>query len=414
MIDNVFELTNLERSGVLDVTVDGTSVVHSGNVAEVPAIDNVTQTDTSTDADYRVLLSNSANSTTETAGVGKSNGLLYNPSAKQLIVRNPNFSTYMTMTEPNIGIYQKSNPNGYWGGMRITARDITLEGKISDGSNINQTWDGVNTSLKSAISSLRTDMDSTTLSGTSEPASSDGRENSLYVKYNTDEVIIPTGSPRTGTVNQLSADLSEYTKVHVVIDTSIDPRYSNYQYDEILDTSNPTAEIAVYDEDLEDYVRLGIINFQFSTYTTTSIRQTLTIYNAAASDIDDIYFKKDNAWIKDKKNDYIVVEGSFDNVGAGETASDVFSAQDLETLGFDTSDILKYQCISMARGINVNGASDITQWYYQGTIFEDIIYPTCYINSDNGIIEMRITCVNHNSLGTAKLFYRAVFMKVAD
>ena len=312
MIDNVFELTNLERSGVLDVTVDGVSVVHSGNVAEVPAIDNVTQTDTSTDADYRVLLSNSANSTTETAGVGKSNGLLYNPSAKQLIVRNPNFSTYMTMTEPNIGIYQKSNPNSYWGGMRITARDITLEGKISDGSSVDQTWDGANTSLKSAISSV-------VLSGTSEPTSSDGRNNSLYVKYN-NEVLVPTFTPLLHYTNNLNVNFTQHEKVRIVIDTSIDPQYPNYHFDAVLDINDSPSgsyvELACYDEQLQEHVILGQINFTESTYligsrigsTNVDINQTLTIYDDVSKIMDNIYFKTDNAWIKDNFKEEITTD----------------------------------------------------------------------------------------------------------
>lgn len=295
MIDNVFELNDpVMRPGVNDVTVDGVSVVHSGNVAEIPAIDNVTQTNTTADAEHRVLLSNSANSTTETAGVDKSNGLLYNPSAKQLIVRNPNYSTYMTMTEPNIGIYQKSNPNSYWGGMRITARDITLEGKVSDTSSVNQTWDGANTSLKSAISSV-------VLSGTSEPTSSVGRENSLYVKYKGGEVIIPTTELASGSPAVEWDELLNYNSIRVVIDSINGTR----RYDDIVDIS---SEGMVVLKDRAEII-IGSFGIQHNPIDAiqyaANIDQKIKIYDATPKSIDDIYFKNDDAWIKDNYKDTV-------------------------------------------------------------------------------------------------------------
>lgn len=52
----------------------------------IPSSDtNVTQTNSNTNADFRVLLSNSANDTTETAGVYKSGDLLFNPSTGVLV-----------------------------------------------------------------------------------------------------------------------------------------------------------------------------------------------------------------------------------------------------------------------------------------------------------------------------------------
>lgn len=48
----------------------------------------VTQTATSTDSNYEVLFSNSANDTTETAGVRKDSGFLFNPSRDALTVGN--------------------------------------------------------------------------------------------------------------------------------------------------------------------------------------------------------------------------------------------------------------------------------------------------------------------------------------
>ena len=73
------------NNATLTVTQNGTSAgtftANANSDVTIPLTDaNVTQTVSTTDAEYRVLFSNSANNTTETAGVKKNSGITYNPS----------------------------------------------------------------------------------------------------------------------------------------------------------------------------------------------------------------------------------------------------------------------------------------------------------------------------------------------
>lgn len=395
MIDNVFELNDpVMRPGVNDVTVNGVSVLTSGNVAEVPAIDNVTQTNTTADAEHRVLLSNSANSTTETAGVGKSNGLLYNPSAKQLIVRNPNFSTYTTMAEPNIGIFQKSNPNGYWGGMRITARDIRLEGKVSDTSSVNQTWDGANTSLKSAISSV-------VLSGTSEPTSSDGRENSLYVKYKGGEVIIPTTELASGSPAVEWDELLNYNSIRVVIDSINGTR----RYDDIVDIS---SEGMVVLKDRAEIV-IGSFGIQHNPIDAiqyaANIDQKIKIYDATPKSIDDIYFKNDDEWIEQNvyHKDDIVVLTTSGTVNANDSEIFTFTPSALENNGIDASEHDKWFIVTMQQKVG-NRPFELVP-------YNNEIYPLLYLFDET--VGLRITVLNNTS-AQKNVQLKVMLMRVED
>ena len=78
-------LTDTEKSNARANIGAGTSNLTIGTTSSTAMagntnINNVTQTEVTTDANFRILFSNSANNTTETAGVGKDSGLIYNPS----------------------------------------------------------------------------------------------------------------------------------------------------------------------------------------------------------------------------------------------------------------------------------------------------------------------------------------------
>ena len=78
-------LTSTEQSNARANIGAGTSNLTIGTTSSTAMagntnINNVTQTEVTTDANFRILFSNSANNTTETAGVGKESGLIYNPS----------------------------------------------------------------------------------------------------------------------------------------------------------------------------------------------------------------------------------------------------------------------------------------------------------------------------------------------
>jgi hypothetical protein len=115
---------------------------------------NVTQTATSTNADYEVLFSGTADNTTRTEGARKDSNLLYNPSSNTLGLKNTGISNSITPSSISL-----SNSSG--GGISIDNTNNKIEvGKSGTSitysntdivtSNGN-TWDGTNTSLKSAL-----------------------------------------------------------------------------------------------------------------------------------------------------------------------------------------------------------------------------------------------------------------------
>ena len=118
---------------------------------------------------------------------------------------------------------------------------------------------------------------------------------------------------------------------------------------------------------------------------------------------------------KKEKVDVVVVEGSFDNVGANASATRSINAADLGALGFDTNNILNYQCIGMAWGIATSSEmTEPTQWNFGQNIKDDSIFPAAYINSNGlGAMEMFLTVLNPSNTSVPKLFYRFVFIKVA-
>lgn len=78
-------------SGTNIKTINGTSILGSGNITTPDSDKNVTQTNTeaTTNAAYRVILSQNANDTTETNGVRKVSNFLYNPSQASLYIGSP-------------------------------------------------------------------------------------------------------------------------------------------------------------------------------------------------------------------------------------------------------------------------------------------------------------------------------------
>lgn len=85
-------------SGTNIKTINGTSLLGSGNITTPDTDEKVQQTNTTSNVQYPVILANSANATTETAGVKKSLALVFDPSAKELIVDNNSNTSYMSST----------------------------------------------------------------------------------------------------------------------------------------------------------------------------------------------------------------------------------------------------------------------------------------------------------------------------
>lgn len=88
------------NNGTLTITQNGTSAgtftANQSGDNTIPLTDeNVKQTNSATNTDYRVLLSNGANDNTETKTSNKSNKLIFNPNAGKLTISNTGaYSTY--------------------------------------------------------------------------------------------------------------------------------------------------------------------------------------------------------------------------------------------------------------------------------------------------------------------------------
>ena len=78
-------------SGTNIKTVNGNSLLGSGDITISDSDQNVTQTNTATTTNsaYRIILSQNANDTTETNGVRKTSNFLYNPSQASLYIGSP-------------------------------------------------------------------------------------------------------------------------------------------------------------------------------------------------------------------------------------------------------------------------------------------------------------------------------------
>lgn len=86
-------------SGTNIKTINGNSILGGGDLAIFDSDEKVQQTNTTSNVGYPVILANSNNSTTETAGVKKSLGLTFDPAAKELLIDdNPNSSTLISST----------------------------------------------------------------------------------------------------------------------------------------------------------------------------------------------------------------------------------------------------------------------------------------------------------------------------
>lgn len=102
---------------------------------------------------YNVLLSGSNinfSSSEITEGARKSPGFEYHADKTQLLVRNKECNTYGYTNNPNIGIFygkEVDHVYNYKGAMLLTD-DVSLTGN-------DNTWDGINTSLKAALANAK-------------------------------------------------------------------------------------------------------------------------------------------------------------------------------------------------------------------------------------------------------------------
>lgn len=112
----------------------------------------VTQTNVTTNGEYRVLLSKQTDNEEHTDTVLKSGQLIYNPYENHInVIKNTeNLYTESNMSDDSLGVFNWDKTNNIRKSLRVEYDDITLS---------NQTWDGTNTSLKHAIAAATTSAD---------------------------------------------------------------------------------------------------------------------------------------------------------------------------------------------------------------------------------------------------------------
>lgn len=381
MIDNVFELNDpVMRPGVNDVTVNGVSVLTSGNVADIKAPEY--------DVEKRALTVGSRKSETVVGSGSTAFGLTneasgnYSHAEGRRTTASGNYShTEGTDTDATSASSHaegdsteatgpRSHAEGYH--TEASGSNSHAEGYSTEAIGNNSHAEGRNTKAISdyshaeghgtiasyeaqhvfgtyntegafaeivgngTSSSVRSNARTldwsgnewlaggltignqylevpTILSGWWNPDNIEGANNSLYIKYNKD-TILPTRSysdSSLGTADNLNIDFSQYEKIRVYINAHNTEK--NYNYDEIINVTNSSVNITVYDTDLETDVTLGEINFSQSTYTPL-LSQAISI-DTIPDEITDVYFKIKNEWIKDTvSTDITNLETSISNL----------------------------------------------------------------------------------------------------
>lgn len=147
-------------------TWDGTHTSLKSAVSASTSDVNVTQTPSTTNSNFEILLSGSADNTEHTEGTKKSDTLKYNPYAntlnitgfdsytttidnKRVYFEDPQESSRFVQLGFNGGNYANLELNDTVGNMTLTSLDIEF--------NTGQTWDGTHSSLKDAIAASGTD-----------------------------------------------------------------------------------------------------------------------------------------------------------------------------------------------------------------------------------------------------------------
>lgn len=303
-------------------------------IEDLPAADKkVQQTATdSTNANYEILFSESADNVTKSEEARKSSRLLYNPGTKKLslagskleVTGSNNGTTEVgggsmtisrnnNLMEPQLSIY-----NEHSGGeallrsnniqirddytsptkvMEIQQEDIVLTG---------DTWDGTNTSLKTALANAGAKV----LYGTSAPTSSQGEDGQLYVQLKTlspylDNFVVDYSASTQGGIDT-ELDISNLNECVIYIDQYqmvADAETLVGQYEEEVDFQN--FNFLEITDDLGDVVlELGTSTGSddlFVRKRNASDKFILSVVdaNATADAIDKIYIKDNGEWLAD-------------------------------------------------------------------------------------------------------------------
>ena len=111
---------------------------------------NVKQLPTTTDADYEILFSNTADNTERTEETRKTSSFIFNP-----------YESKLTLKDNSGRVKLSVNNTAAAKSLSVSESDITLSGN-------NNFWDGTNTSLKTAITDIKSNLTNLTTYSTTE------------------------------------------------------------------------------------------------------------------------------------------------------------------------------------------------------------------------------------------------------
>lgn len=306
-------------------------------IEDLPAADKkVQQTATdSTNANYEILFSESADNVTKSEEARKSSGLLYNPGTKKLslagskleVTGSNNGTTEVgggsmtisrnnNLMEPQLSIYNEhSGGEALLRSNNIQIRDDytsptkVMEIQQEDIVITGDTWDGTNTSLKTALANAGAKV----LYGTSAPTSVQGEDGQLYVRLRAldpylEDFTVDYGSGSsgiidTGLITDNLSDCNVYIKQYqevAGVETLI------YEYDDTIDLGNITS-IYIRDENNDPLCTLYSMGGAGMPRTlqiqkdndNDKLVMTVVDATATADAIDTIYIKDNGSWLID-------------------------------------------------------------------------------------------------------------------
>ena len=169
-----------------------------GALASSTNVNNVSQTDSSTSSNYRILLSNSANDTTETAGVRKNSKLTYNPDSAVLSVADQGKS--VSLSPGTISVSQAGNST-----VSITQSEISISSYPSDSISITAT--GLTGNVTGDLNGKVKQSATSTSTNSSFPILFSGSTTSSVGQYNIYRQANLTYNPSTGALSNVSGNI---------------------------------------------------------------------------------------------------------------------------------------------------------------------------------------------------------------
>lgn len=309
-------------------------------IEELPAADTkVTQTATDdTNKTYEVLFSGSDDNITKAEEARKTKYLKFNPVTKLLSLLTDNYGKATGGTSTNISsadiqadylqTEDGSHINRYRGTLKSTSSgsSLTLEhlDTISEPSVTNRiivsptditlqgsTWDGTNTSLKTALANAGTKV----LYGTSAPTSAQGEDGQLYVQLQIVEPYLDNFIVDYSDEDDIDTelDIENFQECNVNIKQYrmvSDVETLIYEFDEVLDFPYDLGEQYYVKDDEENFIcKLTRDNRHSSPQNLLIAKEnaedklimTITDAEITSDAIKNIYIKNDGEWLAEEQ-----------------------------------------------------------------------------------------------------------------